>query len=64
MRIGSNYNSNILLSSTTSLKQISNNQPGSSSGMKLPDSISDQSLHINYIEPDIIRTNTRIQLTF
>ena len=41
MRIGSNYNSNILLSLTTSLKQISNNQPGSRGEMKLPDSISD-----------------------
>ena len=49
MRIGSNYNSNILLSLTTSLKQISNNQPGSSGEMKLPDSISDHRANISII---------------
>ena len=49
MRIGSNYNSNILLSLTTSLKQISNNQPGSTGEMKLPDSISDQRANISII---------------
>ena len=63
MRIGSNYNSNILLSLTTSLKQISNNQPGSSGEMKLPDSISDQRANISIIisnsnpEPSTIKTH-------
>ena len=65
MRIGSNYNSDILLSLTTSLKQISNNQPGSSGEMKLPDSISDQRANISIIisnsnpEPSTIKTHFR-----
>ena len=58
MRIGSNYNSNILLSLTTSLKQISNNQPGSTGEMKLPDSISDQRANIS-----IIKSNSNLEPT-
>ena len=57
-RIGSNYNSNILLSLTTSLKQISNNQPGSSGEMKLPDSISDHRANISIIISNPAPRNT------
>ena len=63
MRIGSNYNSNILLSLTTSLKQISNNQPGSSGEMKLPDSISDQRANISIIISNPAPSTTKTHLS-